>query len=137
MLALGSHIATRLRALPALAGWDVRGATEPADRRPLPAVDVRCEGASVADSKTDAALVAPLWTVTAVVRRSPTAAAELDAAFAAIFASLHAWAPGQCAGLGWERLALQSCQAPVFADEGQAGLQLNFLTSARYSSDNL
>lgn len=136
MLALSTPIITRLRALPALAGWDVRGATEPADRRPLPAVDVRCEGASAADSKTGAAMVAPLWTVTAIVRRSASAAAELDAAFAAIFASLHAWAPGQYGGRGWERLALQSCQAPVFADEGQAAVQLNFTTAARYSSDN-
>lgn len=132
MLALATPLKTRLQTLAQLTGWDVRVGTELADRRQVPAADVRCSVAGVADSRTGAAMVAPEWTVTLVVRRSDTAADELDAAFAAVCASLHAWQPGQVAGRGWEPLALQRVTEPLFADEGLAGCELTFRTAARY-----
>lgn len=132
MLAIATPLKARLVALPALTGYDVRASTEPIDRRTVPAVDVRCAGAGVADSKTGAAMVTPEWAVTIVVRRSAAAADQLDAAFAAVFESLHGWAPGQHGGRGWERLTLQRVTEPAFADEGLAGLELTFSTGARY-----
>lgn len=132
MLALATPIKLRLAALPQLTGWAVRVSTEAGDRKPVPAADVRCTGAAVADSKTGAAMVSPEWTVTLVVRRSDTAAAELDAAFAAVFASLHNWQPGQQCGRGWEALRLQRVAETSFADEGFAGCELAFSTAASY-----
>lgn len=136
MLALTAPIKARLQALPQLTGWDVRTGTEPADRSRMPAVDVRCNGAGVADSRTGAAMVAPEWTVTLVVRRSATAADELDAAFAAVFESLHNWAPGQHGGRGWEPLRLQRVTEPAFAEEGLVGCELTFATGAAYKGQD-
>ena len=132
MLALTTPLKTRLQALPVLTGWDVRTGTEHADRSLLPAVDVRCNGASVADGRAGACMVAPEWTVTLVVRRSATAADELDAAFAAVFESLHNWQPGTHGGRGWEPLRLQRATEPAFADDGLVGCELTFTTGARY-----
>ena len=132
MLALTTPLKQRLQQLPALAGWDVRTGTEVSDRRPMPAVDVRCIGADVADSKTGAAMVAPQWSVTLVVRRSDSAADQLDAAFAAAFASLHNWMPGQHGGRGWEPLRLTRATEPLFSDDGIVGCELTFATAARY-----
>lgn len=132
MLALTDPLKARLQALPTLYVWNVRTGTEHSDRRTVPAVDVRCNGASVADSRGGAALVAPEWTVTLVVHRSDTAAAELDAAFAAVFDSLHNWQPGTHGGRGWEPLRLQRVTEPAFADDGLVGCELTFTTGARY-----
>lgn len=132
MLALAIPLQARLAALPELTGWDVRVNTDAADRRPLPAADVRCIGASVADRKTGAAMVAPEWAVTLMVRRGPGAAELLDAALSAAICSLHGWAPGQVGERGWEPLGLVRVQEPVFADEGVVGYELAFATAARY-----
>lgn len=136
MLALEPHLKARLQTLPALTGWAVRTGTELTDRRVVPAADVRCTGAQVPDSKTGAVMVAPEWTVTLVVRRSDEAANQLDAAFAAVIASLHNWAPGQHGGRGWEPLKLVRVTEPQFVDEGLAGCELLFTTGARYTSGN-
>lgn len=132
MLALEPLLKTRLQSLPALTGWAVRTGTESADRRLVPAADVRCTGAQVPDSKTGAVMVSPEWTVTLVVRRSDDAAAQLDAAFAGVIASLHNWAPGQHGGRGWEPLRLGRVSEPNFADEGLAGYELLFSTAGSY-----
>lgn len=136
MLALESHLKTRLQALPALTGWAVRTGTELTDRRMVPAADVRCTGAGVPDSKAGAVMVSPEWTVTLVVRRSDQAADQLDAAFADVLASLHNWAPGQLGGRGWEPLRLGRVTEPQFAEDGLAGIELTFTTGARYISAN-
>jgi hypothetical protein len=56
----------------------------------------------------------------------------LDVAFAATFASLHNWAPGQHGGRGWEALRTVRVQEPAFADEGVVGYEITFSTAARY-----
>lgn len=135
MLALTAPIKARLQALPELAGWALRTGSEHSERRSLPAVDLRCSGATVAPSRNDAstaAIVQPQWQVTIAVRRSDTAADQLDAAFAAVFAVLHGWMPGLCRGRGWEPLQLRQVTEPMFGDDGIAGLELIFTTSARY-----
>lgn len=132
MLALTTPLKARLQALPQLTGWAVRCSTDGAARTALPAVDVRCSGAGIADSRTGAAMVAPEWAVLLMHRRSDDAAELLDAAFAAVFASLHNWQPGQCGGRGWERLQMTRVEAPEFADEGVVGYSLVFTTAARY-----
>ena len=136
MLTLETPIVERISTLPALAGWEVRTGTQPEDRRNLPAFDVRCTGAAVTDSKAGAAMVAPVWTITVMARRGPLAAEQLDSAFAAIFATLHNWRAGPMAGRGWEPLRLVRATAPVFTDNGTAGLELEFTTGARYETDN-
>ena len=133
MLALGNPIKTRLQALPQLTGWQVRLCTELTDRRQVPAADVRMVGASMPSNRSTAATVAPQWVVTLIVRRSDTAADELDAAFTAVIASLHNWLPGQHGGRGWEPLrAVGSAEAP-FSDEGVAAFEINFSTQALYA----
>lgn len=136
MLAITTPLKTRLQALPALAGWALRAATDTADRRVLPAVAVRCSGAQVADSKAGAVMVAPQWTVTLVVQRSDQAADELDAAFAAVIESLHNWMPGRHGSRGWEPLRLARVTEPDFIDEGLAGLDLTFTTGAKYDGQD-
>ena len=132
MLAIATPLKARLAALPALIGWQVRLRTDSADRSDLPAADIGCTGAGIADSKTGAAMVAPEWSVVLMVRRGDAAADELDAAMSAVFASLHNWMPGQHGGRGWEPLRLVRVQEPVFASEGVVGYELTFSTAARY-----
>ena len=136
MLALASVLTTRLQSLPALIGWDVRSNAELAERRQLPAADVRCIGANVSDTTTGAAMVQPQWLITLVVRRGAGAADQLDAAFAATFAALHNWPPGTVCGRAWERMSLTNVSEPTFADEGLIGYELTFFTAARFMSDN-
>ena len=132
MLALTAPIKTRLQALPALTGWAVRTNAEDADRATVPAADLRCLGASVADRRGSGVLVSPEWTVTLVVRRSATAAQEIDAALAAVIEALHGWMPGQQQGRGWEPLALTRISEPMLATEGLVGYELAFSTTALY-----
>lgn len=132
MLAITAPLKSRLQALPALSGWAVRTGTDAADRSVVPVADLRCTGARVADRKTGAVLVSPEWTVQLVVRRSGTAANQLDAAMAAVIEALHGWAPGKQGARSWERLALTDISEPNFADEGFAGYQLTFATAATY-----
>lgn len=132
MLSLTAPIKTRLQALPALTGWAVRTNAEDADRATVPAADLRCLGASVADRRGSGVLVSPEWTVTLVVRRSATAAQEIDAALAAVIEALHGWMPGQQQGRGWEPLALTRISEPMLATEGLVGYELVFSTTALY-----
>lgn len=132
MLSLLPALTLRLQSIPALSGWDVRNNAEPANRSALPAVDVRCTRARVADRKTGAVMLSPEWTATLVMRRAADAAAVLDTALAAVIEALHSWAPGEHGGRGWERLALLDVSEPDFFDEGLAGYTLTFGTAAMY-----
>lgn len=130
MLAVGNPIKDRLAVL--LGAWSVYLRADAVDKRAVPAVEVGIDGAQVADSKTGAVSLAPNWMVTLVVRRGDGAAAQLDAAFAAVVESLHNWAPGEQGGRKWERLRLVSVREPDFVEEGLAGMVLVFSTGARY-----
>ena len=132
MLALEPHLKTRLQALSALTGWAVRTGTELADRRMVPAADVRCSGAQISDGGASTVTLDPAWTVTLVVTRSDEAAGQLDAALAAVIASLHNWYPGLLDGRAWRRVALQTVREPEFSPEGQAAYELIFTSSAVY-----
>ena len=130
MFALNAPIKARLQSLPALAGWTVRTSTELVDRATLPAVDVRVPGGGVAGARSGAVMVQPGWSLVLAVRRSATAANELEAAFAAVIEAMHGWAPGQHAGRGWEPLQLAAVADAVDDDGLLRGLlfQVHFLT---------
>ena len=64
MLALEPLIQQCLRDLPAFVGWQVRGATLGADRRSVPAVDVRMGGATVPQVRKPAVTLQPEWFIT-------------------------------------------------------------------------
>ena len=132
MFALNAPIKARLQSLPALAGWTVRTSTELVDRATLPAVDVRVPGGGVAGARSGAVMVQPGWSLVLAVRRSATAANELEAAFAAVIEAMHGWAPGQHAGRGWEPLQLAAVADAVFAEDGLAGVELTFSAQALY-----
>jgi hypothetical protein len=131
MLAVAPLIKTRLQALPALTGWAVRLWHEGGDRRPVPAVDVRCSGAAVMP-KTTAAQIQPEWQVTLVVNRAADAATLLDAALDAVVGSLHNWHPGEAGGKRWEPLVLMRITEPIFQEQGLAGYELGFTTLSLY-----
>lgn len=135
MLALTAPILERLEGLDALDGWDRRTGTEHAERRTLPALDLRCTGAGVrvgSHSASTAVMVEPVWSVLLAVRRSDQAADQLDAAMAAVVGALHGWMPGKKGHRCWEPLQLSSATDPAFLDDGVAGLELSFTTAARY-----
>ena len=77
MLVLESLIASRLRALSAFVGWQVREGCDDVSRISLPAVDVRMSGASVTQVRKPSASVQPEWAVTFVVSRGGSAAQQL------------------------------------------------------------
>lgn len=133
MLALLAPIKSRLAALPALAGFDVRDAYAPCDRSKLPAVDVRMVGTGPGNTRGQGVFLAPVWRITLIVKVGPAAAAALDAAMAEAIEALYGWAPpGQLGGRAWERLTLvQTTEAEIFA-EGAVGYQLDFITQALY-----
>lgn len=132
MLSLEPIIAQRLAALPEVAGWEVRTGTLPEARGKLPALDIRCAGAAVTDSRAGAVMVSPEWAVTIAVQRGPLAAGQIDGALAAIIASLHNFRAGQVGGRGWEPMELKRAATPTFSDSGVVGMMLVFTTSARY-----
>jgi hypothetical protein len=132
MLAIEPLLKARLQSLSALTGWAVRVGSEHGDRKLVPAVDARCPGAAVADSKASAVALQPQWVLTLTVRRGADASAQIDAALAAVIEAMHNWAPGQAGGRGWEPLRLAAVTEPAFADEGLAGYELSFTTAARY-----
>lgn len=136
MLALTTPLKLRLQALPALTGWAVRTGTDAGDRRAVPAVDVRCTAAAVRDSRTGRVTVVPEWLITLIVRRSDTAADQLDAAFAAVLGSVHDWMPGPQGGRNWEPLQLARVSEPMLAEEGVAGYELAFSTATVYAVSN-
>lgn len=88
------------------------------------------------EPKKMSVLLAPQWTVTLIVRRSSDAAAQIDAAFVAVVRALHGWAPPPTQGgdRHWGLMQLQQATAPIFADEGQAGMALDFITTALFKS---
>lgn len=131
MFALESPILARLAADPALSGWAVRSSAAETTRRPLPAVEVRCEGADIADARNTAVAVGVAWGVHLVTQYSAAAMGELDAAFSAVVASLHNWAPGTQGGRAWQRLQLQQVQRET-TDQGLVAYSLIFKTAARY-----
>jgi hypothetical protein len=131
MFALEPILLARLQADPALAGWSVRSSAAETTRRPLPAVELQCEGADITDARTTAVAVGVTWGVHLITQYSLTAAAELDAAFAVVVASLHNWAPGAQGGRAWQRLQLQQVQREA-TDQGLIAYSLTFKTSARY-----
>jgi hypothetical protein len=131
MFALESPLIDRLAADPALAGWSVRSSAAETTRRPLPAVEVECEGADIADARNTAVAVGVTWGVHLIAQYSTTAFAELDAAFAAVVARLHNWAPGNHGARTWQRLQLQQVQRET-SDQGLVAYSLLFKTSARY-----
>lgn len=134
MLALATPLKLRLQALPALTGWSVRTNTDDADRSVMPLADVRCIGAAVADSKAMAVMLAPRWQVTLVVRRSNTAAEQIDQALSAVIGSLLGWRAGELGGRGWEPFTLDGVTEPMLPEEGLVGYQVTFATAARYMS---
>ena len=131
MLALEKLIAQRLRELPALTGWAVRTGTDDADRRPVPAVDVRMGGAEVPKAGQRAVQLQPHWQVSLVVARSDDAAATLDAAIEAVIAALHNWRPAQD-GRQWSELYLQRVLPVDFSESGLVGFELTFTTSSLF-----
>lgn len=131
MLALIAPLKARLDKLPQLTGWDKRTNTEEVDRSKVPAVDIRCVGAT-ASAKAGAVTLSAQWRITLVVERGSAAAEKLDTAMGAVICSLHGWQPGQHGGRGWNQLALLSATEPDFASEGVVGYELTFSTAGLY-----
>lgn len=134
MLALEAPIKARLQVLPQLTGWDVRGATEHVDRGAVPAVDLRCIGATVGEKNSRTVKLEPVWSVRLVVKRSPSAADEISAAFDAVLEALHGFAPKNRAGRFWSPLEAAGVREVEFADAGLVGCELSFSTGATYKA---
>lgn len=137
MLALEPVIVAQLRSyLPAV--WKVMGFTSDAGRRDAwPLASVSFVDGNVADSKAGAAAVQPAWRVTLVTKRGDEAALLVDAAFAAVMAGLHNWAPpGEIGGRRWERLRLLQVAPPQYPEDGLVGVDLTFTTQARYDGQD-
>lgn len=113
-----------LRAVPHFQSWDVRDNLDLEARGNLPALDLRLEGASVADPSPAQVRVQPAITLTIVVPRGPRAAQQLDDAFTQAIAALQGYAVranGQC----WSRLQLAAVRdAPP--QDNLAGCELIF-----------
>ncbi|HEX7720224.1 MAG TPA: hypothetical protein VF389_10490 [Woeseiaceae bacterium] len=131
MFALEAPIIARLQAEPALSGWAIRSSAAETTRKQLPAVEVQCEGAEVADARSTAVAVGVSWGVHLIAPYSPIAMESLDSAFAAVVASLHNYSPGAQGGRAWQRMQLQQVQREQ-ADQGLVAYSLIFKTSARY-----
>lgn len=131
MFALESPMIARLQALPALSGWQVRSSAGEVSRRPLPAVEVECDGIDVADTRNTAALIGVAWNVSLLAQYSPAVMAELDDVFSAVVASLHNWTPGAEGGRTWQRLQLQQVRREA-TEQGMMAYTLTFKTGARY-----
>lgn len=132
MFALEAPLIARLQALPALAGWEVRSSAAEVSRTTVPAIEVRCEGARVADQRMSAAAVGVSWGVHLIAERAAGVTDALDAVFGAVVGSLHNWSPGSVGGRGWQPLKLSTVQQPEFAEQGLVAYSLIFDTSARY-----
>lgn len=133
MLVLESLIASRMRALAAFVGWQVREGCADVSRVAVPAVDVRMSGAAVPQVRKPSASVQPEWAITIVVRRSNDAALQLDAAFAAVISDLHNWRPTDPSGRGWTELQLARVQPADFADVALVGYEITFTTVAVFN----
>ncbi|WP_445289670.1 hypothetical protein [Variovorax atrisoli] len=137
MLALEPVIVEQLRSGLAV-GWKVMGLASDAGRRDgWPLASVSFVDGNVADSKTSAAAVQAAWRVTLIAKRGDQAVALVDAAFAAVMASLHNWAPpGEIGGRRWERLRLLQVTPAQYPEDGLVGVDLTFTTQARYDGQD-
>lgn len=131
MFAPAAPILARLAALPALAGWAVRSTAEEGSRKVLPAVELECIAAEMQDARNGAVLVSVEWAVHLVVARSAAAFTSLDAAFAAVVATLHHWTPGTTAP-AWSPLILARVNQPEVVEQGLIAYSLSFTTQAVY-----
>lgn len=135
-MALEPVVAARVQAaLAELAGaaWTCMAYSDAGRRDALPLASVRVDNAQVADSRTGAVNVQPSVSVALATKRGPDAAAQLDAAFAALVAAVHNWRPGTVAGRAWNPLALQQVTPPQYLmTDGITGLELTFTTHARF-----
>lgn len=129
MLALEAVIQDRLRALPAFTGWQVRGATVDADRRGVPAVDVRMGGAGVVQARKPAVTLQPEWAVTLVATKGADTAEVLDKALTAAIGALHNWRPVM-PGRGWTEMQVARMSEAAFSDAGLVGYEITFTTAA-------
>lgn len=132
MLELIAPIKDRLQALAPLDGWDLRSEDVDSPRDVLPAADVRCSGASAADSESVAVTLDPVYTVTLAVKRGSQAAAQLGAALTAVIGSLHNWRPGEQGDAQWRRMALKVVRPPEFQPTGAVAYELTFVSSGVY-----
>ncbi len=133
MFALESPIIERLKAVPALTGWHVRGSAREASRLPTPAVEVHCGGAdSVLDACPASVGIVVVWSVYLIVQYGEHAMGDLDAAFAAVIKTLHNWRPGEVQGRKWKPLRIEGVRPPEFAEQGQIAYALMFKSSARF-----
>ena len=131
MLALEKLMAQRLRELPALTGWAVRTGTDDADRRPVPAVDVRMGGASVPSGNQRSVQLQPEWQVVLVSKRSSDAADVLDGVIEAVIAVLHNWRP--VASRAWTELKLVRVLPVDVVDVALIGFELTFTTTSVFN----
>lgn len=131
MLALEKLMARRLRELPALTGWAVRTGTDDADRRPVPAVDVRMGGASVPSGNQRSVQLQPEWQVVLVSKRSSAAADVLDGVIEAVIAALHNWRP--VASRAWTELKLVRVLPVDVVDVALIGFELTFTTTSVFN----
>lgn len=132
MLALEPLIQARLRDLSALTGWAIRGACTAADRRSVPAADVRMGAAGASDVRQGAVALQPRWAVQLIVRRGDEAAGQLDSAMSAAIEALHNWRPGNAGGRGWDPLQVADVSEAAVSDAGLIGYEITFTTVARF-----
>ncbi len=129
MFALAPVIKTRLAALPALTGWQLRSNLDEVPRTAYPAVEIRVEEGGGAD-RGGAALVDVGWGVHLIVTKGETAADQLDAAFTEVVAALHNWKPGTAGGVPWSPLKLSKVEPSDIAEQGLVAHSLIFRTTA-------
>lgn len=134
MLAILAPIKTRLAAMPALAGFDVRDNVEHTDRTTTPAADVRVVGAVVPESKAQGVRIEPVVRVTLVVPRGTGATDKLDAALGAVLAGLQNVKPLPVGGgqSTWGPLMLSTIKEPEFLDVGYVGYELTYTATSTY-----
>lgn len=131
MFALAPAIKTRLEALSTLSGWQVRSDMDEVTAAAVPAAVIRVEEAGAAD-RGAAGIVDIGWGVHLIVKKSATAADALDAAFAAVIASLHNWKPGAAGGVPWGPLKLAKVEPVEIAEQGLVEYSLIFRTTATF-----
>lgn len=136
MFAVAEAIAEHLATLPALSGWDIRRDGDGKSRDPVPAVDIRMEGAGIASGNSVSTQLAPRWGVYLVVERGVGDTAQLDAAFNAVLEALINFAPGEQSGRTWTPLNPIGVPTPDFTDSGLTAYGIIFETSAIYSGKN-
>lgn len=137
MYAVIDVIKAQLQSCTDLADFQVRASTDNTTKRTTPAIEVAFEGVRVPDTTQNGVKLAVAWGVHLIVSRSDEAATVLDAAFAAVIATLHGYKPGKVGGRVWTRLEIQQggtvVQEPEFADQGLVEYAVIFETTAVYA----